>query len=102
MMRSFSPTDEPPEKTTRSSRAERRSACRSAGIVSATRGRRTGRRLVEQVIAAAREIGYRRLVLDTLPQMTQALALYRWFGFREIPRYDANPLPGVVYLALDL
>ena len=66
------------------------------------RGRRTGRRLVEQVIAAAREIGYRRLVLDTLPQMTQALALYRWFGFREIPRYDANPLPGVVYLALDL
>ena len=67
-----------------------------------TRGRRTGRRLVEQVIAAAREIGYRRLVLDTLPQMTEAQALYRSFGFREIPGYYANPLHGVVYLALDL
>ena len=66
------------------------------------RGRRTGRRLVEQVIAAAREIGYRRLVLDTLPRMAEAGELYRSFGFREIPAYCANPLPGVIYLALDL
>lgn len=66
------------------------------------RGRRTGRRLVEQVIAAAREIGYRRLVLDTLPQMAEAGELYRSFGFRRIPAYCANPLPGVIYLALDL
>ena len=66
------------------------------------RGRRTGRRLVEQVIAAAREIGYRRLVLDTLPQMVEAGELYRSFGFSEIPAYYANPLPGVIYLALDL
>lgn len=66
------------------------------------RGRRTGRRLVEQVIAAAGEIGYRRLVLDTLPQMAEAGELYRSFGFREIPAYYANPLPGVVYFALDL
>ena len=66
------------------------------------RGRRTGRRLVEQVIAAAREVGYRRLVLDTLPQMAEAGELYRSFGFREIPAYYANPLPGVIYLALDL
>jgi len=66
------------------------------------RGRRTGGRLVEQVIAAARDVGYRRLVLDTLPQMPEAQALYRSFGFREIPAYYANPLPGVVYFALDL
>jgi GNAT superfamily N-acetyltransferase len=66
------------------------------------RGRRTGWRLVEQVVAAAREIGYRRLVLDTLPQMAEARSLYRSFGFSEIPAYCANPLPGVSYLALDL
>jgi len=66
------------------------------------RGRRTGRQLVEQVIAAARAIGYRRLVLDTLPQMVEAQSLYRSFGFSEIPAYYANPLPGAVYLALDL
>ena len=66
------------------------------------RGRRTGRQLVEQVIAAARAIGYRRLVLDTLPQMVEAQSLYRSFGFSEIPAYYANPLPAVLYLALDL
>ena len=66
------------------------------------RGRRTGRRLVEQVIAAAGQIGYRRLVLDTLPQMAEAGELYRSIGFREIPGYCADPLPGVVYFALDL
>lgn len=66
------------------------------------RGRRTGRRLVEQVVAVSREIGYRRLVLDTIPQMPEAQSLYRSFGFREIPAYYANPLPGVIYLALDL
>ena len=66
------------------------------------RGRRTGRRLVEQVIAAARQNGYRRLVLDTLPQMAEAQVLYRSFGFTEVPAYYANPLPGVIYLALDL
>ena len=66
------------------------------------RGRHTARRLVEQVIAAAKEIGYRQLVLDTLPQMVAAQALYRSFGFREIPAYYANPLPGVIYLGLDL
>jgi GNAT superfamily N-acetyltransferase len=68
----------------------------------AERGRETGYGLVEQVIEAARQIGYRRLVLDTLPQMPEARALYRAFGFREIPGYYANPRPGVIYLALDL
>ncbi len=66
------------------------------------RGKRTGRRLVEQAIAAAKEIGYKRLVLDTLPQMSEAQVLYRSFGFVEIPAYYENPLPGVVYMELKL
>ncbi len=66
------------------------------------RGKRVGRRLVEQAIAAAKEIGYRRLVLDTLPQMSEAQVLYRSFGFVEVPAYYENPLPGVVYMALTL
>jgi len=66
------------------------------------RGKRVGRRLVEQAIAAAKEIGYKRLVLDTLPQMSEAQALYRSFGFVQIPAYYENPLPGVVYMALTL
>ena len=47
-------------------------------------------------------IGYRRLVLDTLPQMQAAQHLYAAFGFRDIEAYYHNPIPGARYLALDL
>ena len=36
-----------------------------------------GRRLIERLLAEAREIGYRTMVLDTLPQMRAAQHLYR-------------------------
>ena len=63
---------------------------------------RLGHRLVAAVIEGAREAGYRRVVLDTLPQMESALALYQSFGFITIEPYYDNPLPGVVYLGLDI
>ena len=53
-------------------------------------------------IAAAREIGYRRMLLDTLPKMPMALKLYREMGFRDTPPYYDTPLEGTVFLALDL
>lgn len=42
------------------------------------------------------------MVLDTLPQMRAAQALYASLGFREIAGYYENPLADVRYLALDL
>ena len=68
----------------------------------AARGHGLGGALALQVIEAAREIGYRRLVLDTLEPMAEARSLYRSRGFREIPAYYANPLPGVIYMELRL
>ena len=66
------------------------------------RGTGLGVQLVDRVIAEARTAGYHSMLLDTLATMTAAIALYRRTGFRDVPPYYANPLPGVVYLELDL
>jgi putative acetyltransferase len=60
----------------------------------AFRRSRTGRELTQAVIAAARETGCLRLVLDTLPAMVQAQALYRSLGFRPTGPYLSCPTPG--------
>jgi putative acetyltransferase len=61
-----------------------------------------GRRLAVEIIAAARRIGYQRMRLDTLRPMSIPRALYRSLGFREVPAYYENPIPGAVFLELDL
>src|SRR5947208_1869003 len=55
------------------------------------RGSGIGRRLVREVIDAARELDYERMVLDTLPVMGEAQRLYESLGFREIEPYYENP-----------
>jgi ribosomal protein S18 acetylase RimI-like enzyme len=66
-------------------------------------GRGLGRALAEAIIAAGREIGYRRMRLDTIPaRMPAAQHLYRALGFVEIPPYYRSPLEGVVMLELRL
>ena len=66
------------------------------------RGCGCGRALVESVIAWARQAGYQRMLLDTLPVMDQAQRLYARLGFREVAAYRPNPVPGARFLELAL
>jgi len=71
-------------------------------VRSAFRGAGIGRRLAEAIVAAGREIGYRKMRLDTLSTMSEAIALYESLGFHESEPYYNNPIPTAVYFDLEL
>jgi len=66
------------------------------------RGRGVGRELAEAIVGAARQIGYERLLLDTLPSMTAARSLYLSLGFKPVDAYRFNPVAGTTFLQLTL
>jgi putative acetyltransferase len=66
------------------------------------RGQGVGRRLAETVIEEARNMGYRKMRLDSLASMKEAVRLYRSLGFSQIPPYRHNPLPDPIFMELML
>ena len=50
----------------------------------------------------ARQIGYRCMLLDTLPVLEDAVRLYRQLGFYEIPCYNDSPVESTLFFQLDL
>jgi GNAT superfamily N-acetyltransferase len=61
-----------------------------------------GNALTRAIIEKAQEAHYQRMVLDTLDKLKPALALYTRLGFEQCEPYYPNPLPGAIYLQLDL
>jgi len=67
-------------------------------VVPGYRGKQLAKFLVEQLVLRAARLGYSRMVLDTLPEMAEAISLYRALGFVETNRYWDNPIDRTIYL----
>ena len=63
----------------------------------AQRGIGLARRLMAQAEEIARELGIQTLQLDTIRSLTKAIATYRHWGWREIPRFNDDPYAEVFF-----
>lgn len=71
-------------------------------LAPAARGKGLGHRLCDAILMEARRLGYSRAVLDTGSFMGAAQRVYEQAGFRDIPAYYDNPLPGIRYFGATL
>ena len=81
---------------------EQRCELKRLYIRPAYRGQGFAKQLVERILADAKEIGYSAILLDTLPFLREAIALYRQFGFYETEPYLVSPMTHAIYLRRDL
>ena len=67
------------------------------------RGLKLGRKLAERIIQVAGDLGYKCIRLDTMAsRMSEAVALYRALGFRDVPPYCHSPFPDAIFMELGL
>ena len=66
------------------------------------RGMKLGEKLIEELIAHARQAGYKEMVLDTIVPLQSAIHLYKKLGFAECEPYYHNPMPDVLYFRKEL
>ncbi|UCE68113.1 MAG: GNAT family N-acetyltransferase [Candidatus Zixiibacteriota bacterium] len=63
-----------------------------------SRGSGIGKTLSEKIIDEAKRIGYKKMRLDTLASMKEAISIYRNMGFHDIEPYRYNPFRDAVFL----
>jgi putative acetyltransferase len=68
----------------------------------AYRGYKIGLKLLELSLGLAKDLHYKKIRLDTVDTMQQAIKLYRSLGFYSIPAYRYNPMPGTIYMEKEL
>ena len=68
-------------------------------MLPAARGRGIGRALVRKALLVAEQAGYDDVLLDTLPKMTSAIALYRLEGFELVDKYYDTPREETMFMS---
>ena len=66
------------------------------------RGKNIGSILVKHIINDAKQIGYKHILLDTLPFLETAINMYKKYSFYEIESYNNSPMDNLIYLKYDL
>ena len=68
----------------------------------AYRCRGVGEALVKKLIDEARAMGYRRMLLDTLPVLVSAMRMYEKLGFKVTDPHAESPVDETVFMCLEL
>ncbi|WP_416439440.1 GNAT family N-acetyltransferase [Phnomibacter sp. MR] len=67
-------------------------------VLPAFQGKGIGKQLATAIVHAGKQLGYNKMVLDTLHRLQPAIQLYEQLGFVHCDAYYHNPLEGVVFM----
>ncbi|SJZ89427.1 GNAT family N-acetyltransferase [Anaerorhabdus furcosa] len=71
-------------------------------VRSEVRGQGIAGRLIDLLIEQARLIGYKTMVLDTIPALKSAIHLYKKKGFIQCDAYNNSPLETTIFMKRDI
>jgi putative acetyltransferase len=71
-------------------------------VYNSFQGNGVGKLLCDKIILIARDLGYRKMRLDTVSKLKSAIGLYEKIGFYEIKAYCSNPDPTARYMELEI
>jgi len=94
----FCPAGSPFAEVARASEGE----FRMLAVAATARRQGAARALVTACIDRSRELGYRAVVLSSLPVQVDAHRLYGRLGFRRAPDRDWAPRPGIDLIGFEL
>ena len=62
------------------------------------RGHHIANELSKRILFEAKEIGYKEIYLDTLPELQGAVQLYRKLGFIDTECYNDSPIDKTLFM----
>jgi len=59
-------------------------------LLKGARGKGFGKSMLDRAISIARKKGYKKITLETISPLKEAISLYKKFGFKEIPPHETS------------